>query len=314
MSEKKEVKTHSVKYNFVMNTILKMSSFLFPLITFPYVSRVLGLELNGKIAFASSYVSYFTMVAQLGIPTYGIRACAKIRDNKEKLSKTVQELLIINSCMVVFSYLALILTMFTIPKVIENRSLVMLSSVSVILTCIGMDWFYQATEQYDYITARNIIFKFISIGLMFAFVREPKDYIIYAGINVLGTVGSNILNFIRIRKYVSLSFVNNLDLRKHLKPILVFFLFTVSATIYTNLDSVMLGFLSTDKQVGLYAASIKMRNILYSLVTSIGTVLLPRASYLIQKKEYMRFEEIIRTSFQFIVAISVPLTIFFVMS
>ncbi len=307
-----KVKVHSVTYNYVMNTILKMSSFLFPLITFPYVSRVLGVDLNGKIAFSTSYVSYFTMIAQLGIPTYGIRACAKVRDNREKLSKTVQELLLINSFMVVFSYIGLLITAFTIPKVIDNRNLVMLSSISVILTCIGMDWFYQATEQYDYITARNIAFKFISIGLMFLLVHEPEDYIIYAGINVLGTVGSNILNFIRIRKYVSLKFVKGYDLHQHLKPILVFFLFTVSATIYTSLDSVMLGFMSTDKQVGLYAASIKMRNILYSLVTSIGTVLLPRASYLIQNKDFKKFEEIIKKSFQFIAALSIPLTIFFV--
>lgn len=308
------MKYHSVKYNFLMNTILKMSSFLFPLITFPYVSRVLGVELNGRIAFVSSYVSYFTMAAQLGIPTYGIRACAKIRDDKANLSKTVQELLLINSCIVIFSYLTLIITMFTVPKIMENQSLVILSSISVILSCIGMEWFYQATEQYDYITVRNISFKFISIGLMFLLVHEPADYIIYAGINVLGTVGSNILNFIRVRKYITLKLSRNLDFRQHLKPILIFFLFTVSATIYTSLDSVMLGFLSTDTQVGLYAASVKMRNILYSLVTSLGTVLLPRISYLIRNKQYTQFQNIIKISFQFIAVLSIPLTIFFVMN
>ena len=309
----KEIKIHSVKYNYVMNTILRMSSFLFPLITFPYVSRVLGVALNGRITFSSSYVRYFTMFAQLGIPTYGIRACAGVRNDRKAMSKVVQELLIINSIMVVLCYGALLITVFTIPKIIENRPLVLISSVSVILSCIGIEWFYQAIEQYDYITFRNIAFKFLSIVLMFLLVHKPQDYIIYAGINVLGTVGSNILNFFRIRRYISLKFVNDLDLRRHLRPIFVFFMFTVSATIYTSMDAVMLGFMSTDEQVGLYAAAIKMRNILYHLVTSIGTVLLPRASYLIQNNQREEFQKIIRTSFQFVAALAVPLTVFFVL-
>ena len=309
----KEFKIHSVKYNFVMNTILRMSSFLFPLITFPYVSRVLGVALNGKIAFSTSYVRYFTLFAQLGIPTYGIRACASVRNDRKAMSKLVQELLIINSIMVVLCYGALLITVFTIPKIIENRPLILISSVSVILSCIGIEWFYQAIEQYDYITFRNIAFKFLSVILMFLLVHKPQDYIIYAGINVLGTVGSNILNFIRVRKYVSLRFVTHLDLRQHLRPIFVFFMFTVSATVYTSMDAVMLGFMSSDEQVGLYAAAIKMRNILYHLVTSIGTVLLPRASYLIRNNKKTEYQNIIRTTIQFVAALAVPLTVYFVL-
>lgn len=311
MSDNK-ITIHSIKYNFVMNTILRMSSFIFPLITFPYVSRILGASLNGKISFASSYVNYFTMVAQLGIPTYGIRACAQVRDNKSDLSKTVQELFIINSITMVLSYAVLLCTVFLIPRVYRDHTVVLISSVTVILSCIGMEWFYQGIEQYDYITIRNIIFKFISIGLMFCFVHKPEDYVIYAGINVLGTVGSNALNFIRIRKFVFIRPIGNYDLKRHLRPIMVLFLFTVAATIYTSLDSVMLGFMSTDEEVGYYAAAIKMRNILYSLVTSLGTVLLPRASYLIKEKKFDEFGYLIKKSFQFIAVLSFPLTLFFV--
>ena len=307
------MKTHSVKYNFIMNTILKISSFIFPLITFPYVSRILGVELNGKISFATSLVQYFVMFAQLGIPVYGIRACAKVRDNREELSKTACELLIINTCMTVLSYAALIIAMFTVPKINENRGLMLISSATLVLSCLGMEWFYQAIEQYDYITVKSILFKLLSIGLMFFFVHEPKDYLIYAGISVFGTFGSNVLNFSRIRRYISLKPVRELYFKRHLKPVLVFFLFAVSTTIYTSLDSVMLGFLSTDHQVGLYAASIKVRNILFSLVTSIGTVLLPRASYMVQKKALGEYREIIRNSFQFVTVLAVPLTAFFVL-
>lgn len=306
------MKIHSVRYNYVMNTILKMSAFIFPLITFPYVSRVLGVALNGKISFASSYISYFVMVAQLGIPTYGVRICAQNRDNKERLSKIVHELFIINACMTIISYIVLLITVYSIPKLIQNRNLIIILSVTIMLSCLGMEWFYQAIEQYDYITFRNLMFKIISIALMFLFVHDTSDYMIYAGITVIGTVGSNILNFIRIRKYIFVVPFNDYKLYYHLKAILVLFMFTIGATIYTSLDSVMLGFLSTDTEIGYYSAAIKTRNILYSLVTSIGTVLLPRASYLIKSKQYDQFKNIIKKSVQFVVALAVPLTIFFV--
>ena len=92
-------KNMSIKLNFIMNVILTMSSFIFPLITFPYVSRILLPEGTGKVSFATSLISYFSMFAQLGIPTYGIRACAKVRDDKEELTRTTQELVIINFVM-----------------------------------------------------------------------------------------------------------------------------------------------------------------------------------------------------------------------
>ena len=92
-------KIHSVKYNFIMNFVLSASSFLFPLITFPYISRILGAEGNGTISFYSSIANYFLLVASLGIPTYGIRACARVRDDAEELAKTTKEILVINEVM-----------------------------------------------------------------------------------------------------------------------------------------------------------------------------------------------------------------------
>lgn len=99
-----KTKIQSIKFNYIMNSILTLSSIIFPLITFPYVSRILNPVGMGKISFATSVIIYFSMFAQLGIPTYGIRACAKVRDDKAKLSKVVQEIIIINlvMCLVVY--------------------------------------------------------------------------------------------------------------------------------------------------------------------------------------------------------------------
>ena len=150
-----------------MNIILTMSSFIFPVITFPYVSRILLPEGTGKVAFATSLISYFSMFAQLGIPTYGIRACAKVRDNRNELSKTVHELLIVNLGMCVISYVALFMALRYVPRLAEDKSLYVIMSFTIVLTSIGMEWLYKALEQYTYITCRSVIFKFIALIAMF---------------------------------------------------------------------------------------------------------------------------------------------------
>ena len=128
----------SLKLNFIMNVILTMSSFIFPLITFPYISRILLPQGMGKISFATSLISYFSMFAQLGIPTYGIRACSKVRDNKEALTRTAHELLIINLIMDAISYTVLSIAIFYIPKLYEDRLLYILISSTIILTPLAL--------------------------------------------------------------------------------------------------------------------------------------------------------------------------------
>ena len=133
------MKSKALKVNFVMNMILTMSSFIFPLITFPYVSRILLPVGTGKVSFATSFVSYFTMVSQLGIPTYGIRACAKVRDNKEELTRIAHELLFINLFMCVLSYVALGIALKYIPRLQSDRELYIIISFTILLNAIGMN-------------------------------------------------------------------------------------------------------------------------------------------------------------------------------
>ena len=143
-------KQKSLKLNFIMNALLTMSSFIFPLITFPYVSRVLGPTGTGQVNFATSLITYFSMFAQLGIPTYGIKVCAQVRDDHEKLTRTTQELLIINLVMTVISYVAFIIALFAVPKLASDKMLYVITSSTILLTTIGMEWLYKALEQYTY--------------------------------------------------------------------------------------------------------------------------------------------------------------------
>lgn len=306
-------KQKSLKFNFIMNAILTMSQFIFPLITFPYVSRILLPEGTGKVSFATSLIMYFSMFAQLGIPTYGIRACAKIRDNRKELTRTVQELLVINMVMNIVSYMTLFLALAFIPRLQADKPLYVIMSFTIILTSVGMEWLYKALEQYTYITIRSVIFKFIALIAMFLLIHEKSDYVIYGGITIFAASASNIFNLINVHKYIDLKPVGNYNFKRHFKPIGTFFAMACATTVYTNLDNVMLGFMTTDIDVGYYNAAVKIKNMLTSFVTSLGTVLLPRASYYVENGMIKEFKRITKKALSFVFLVTTPMLLYFIL-
>ena len=302
---------NTVKSNFIMNFILTASAFIFPLITFPYVSRILLPIGTGKVAFITSAISYFTMISMLGIPTYGIRACAQVRDNKLELSRIVHEIFFINLIMTILVYSIFFLCLFTVPQFRQEKDLYLICGSTMFFNLLGMEWLYKALEEYRYITIRSISFKFISVLLMFLLIHKQEDYIYYGAITVLAGVGSNIINFINVKRYIIIGFIGPYNFRRHLTPIFTFFILTIAATIYTNLDIVMLGFMKSSLDVGYYNSSVKIKNILTSLVTSLSTVLLPRISYYVEKNQKNKYMNLAAKAFQFTIIIALPLCIYF---
>lgn len=296
-----------------MNAILTMSQFIFPLITFPYVSRILLPEGTGKVSFATSVVSYFAMFAQLGIPTYGIRACAKIRDDREKLTKTVQELFIINLIMSLIAYAALFGAVVFVPRLQQDKELFLIVSLTILFNAIGMEWLYKALEQYTYITIRSIAFKFIALIATFVLIHQKSDYVIYGGISILAASVSNIFNFFHVHNYISLKPVGNYNFKRHFKAVAVFFAMSCATTIYTHLDTVMLGFMTSDADVGFYNAAVKIKSILVSIVTSLGVVLLPRASYYVEHNLMKEFYRITKKAINFVFLVATPMMIYFIL-
>lgn len=305
------MKIHSVKYNFIMNAILTVAGIIFPLITFPYISRVLLVEGSGKVAFATSVVTYFTMFAALGIPTYGVRACAIVRDHKEKLSKTVQELLIISGITTLITYAVFLIALFVIPEFAQERTLLLIVGLGIGLNTIGVQWLYNALEQYSYITVCSILFKLLGMVLMFLLVRDSSDYQIYGGVYVIASFGSYLLNFFRLRKFVTFRKTGTYQFKKHLKHILVFFAMSAGASIYLNLDVVMLRFLQDNTAVGYYNAGIKVKTVLVTCVTSLGTVLLPRLSYYIETADQKAFQLMVGKAFRFVFVTASAVTVYF---
>lgn len=296
-----------------MNVFLTMSSFIFPLITFPYVSRILLPSGMGKVSFATSLIAYFNMFAQLGIPTYGVRACAKVRDNRVELTRTTHELLFINLVMSMVSYIVLFIAIMFIPRLREERTLYVIVSATILLSTIGMEWLYKALEQYKYITVRSIFFKIVALVAMFLLIHQEKDYVIYGGISILAASASNILNLFNAKKYIYWKPTGKYNLSRHYKAIAIFFFMSCATTVYTNLDTVMLGFIVTDADVGYYNAAVKIKMILISIVASLGTVLLPRASYYIEHNLINKFYRINEKAISFVFLVASPLMIYFIL-
>ncbi len=170
------------------------------MITFPYISRVLEPDGVGKVNLALSIVGYFVMISQVGIPVYGIKEIAKVRDNKEKLGKIFSELFIINLIMMAIS-LSIYLTLFLFVEKIQNdKILFMVVGINIILNLFSIDWFYSGIEEYKYITIRSLVVRVLSIFLLFIFVKEKQDYIYYAALSVLSIGGANLANIIGLKK------------------------------------------------------------------------------------------------------------------
>ena len=301
----------SIKFNFIMNFILTVSNFLFPLIIFPYVSRVLLPEGTGKVAFALSIVSYFTLFASFGVATYGIRAIAQVRDDKDRLSKTMHELLFINIISMIIVYIALVIAISVVPKFAMEKELFWVTSLFVLFTIIGIEWLYKGLEKYQYITIRTIVFKIASLFLVFLFVKEKSDYIIFAFISIFAIVGSGVLNLINSRKLINYTLYSEYEFKKHLKPMFVLFLTSMAIAIYTSLDEGLLGLLSSPEQVGYYNAAVRIKGILFTLITSLGVVLLPRLSYYVENHMETEFHEALAKSTNFIIVIAASVVIFF---
>ena len=279
----------------------------FPLITFPYASRILFAEGIGKVSFAQGIASYFILLAGLGLSLYGIRAVAKVRDNKVELSRLVQELLLISVTSTIIMFIAFVFFTYTSQQLYDERKLYLVLSISVLLGNIGVEWFYQGTEQYKYITIRDIFFKLISLILLFLLVREEKDYIYYAFVLILASSGSALLNFYNLRNYIFFKItLKEINLKRHIKPLLLTFGFSVGTSIYINLDTVLLGYLTSNREVGLYAASLRITKIVVVMVTTLGYVLIPRISYYIENKNFEEFRRVAKISANFTLLLGLP--------
>ena len=303
----------SLKLNAFFNVVRNVLRLIFPLITFPYVSRVLMPEGIGKVNFANSIVMYFYTIASLGIGSYGIREAAKIRNDRLSRAKFTKEMLSINMVSTLVSYILLAASLVFVKKFESYRILIIVNSSSIILNTIGFEWLYSALEEYGYITLRSIIFQIISLALTFILVRNSDDVVNYALVSVISNVGSNVCNLIHARRYLDLKTKVKLEIKKHLKPIFLLFLSSIAITVFSILDTSMVGFIKDDVEVGYYTSASKIIRMIRDLFPAISTVMFARVSYYVGTKETQKIKEVTGQIFNLFYALSIPICMGFIL-
>lgn len=295
-----------INSNTIYNTIKSACGIIYPLIAFPYVSRVLLTDNLGKVNFGSSIISYFSLIASLGVTTYAIRECSKVRDDKEKLGKTAGQILSINLVSTAIAYVALIMVLIFAKPLESYRVLICIQSSAILFATLGADWLNTAMEDFKFITIRTVSMQIISLILMILFVKNPEDYIIFALISVVASSGANIVNVFYRRKYCKTRISWDMDLKRHLPPIMLLFSMILTQTIYVNSDMTILGLIKGDHQVGLYSTSVKIYNLVNTMVASIAWVVMPQLSAFFDRKDYGEINKLLKYSMNFILVLGIP--------
>ena len=297
----------SIFRNSLYNMMYKGLNVIFPLVTITYVSHILFAEGIGKVAYAQNVVQYFVIMASLGIPNYGIREVAKVRDKQEEKNIIFSELFLING---VSTVLFLMLYLFTIQTVSRFKGEDYLLHLSVGLTLvfnfINVDWFYQGIERYRYIAIRSFFVKFFVLGLTFMLVRKSGDIVKYAILNCLSVGANNICNILFLRKTGVKFRVKNTNMTRHLKTVFVMFASVVSIELYTLLDTTMIGIMCEPQSVGYYSNAVKLVKILITFITALAGVLLPRLSYHHIRGEEEKCSALVSKVFQIMCFLYIP--------
>ncbi|WP_304682049.1 flippase [Lactobacillus taiwanensis] len=303
----------SLGVNALLNGFRSALNLIFPLITFPYVSRVLSVDGMGIYNFSNTYVNYFVLIAGLGVATYAVREGAKYRDNKELISKFASQIFTINIISTLVAYFLLIGSLLIFSNLRNYVTCILVFGLQLFFTTIGTEWLYTIYEEYQYITVRSIIFKIISIILLFILVHSPNDYLWYAAITVFASVGSNILNYIHAKSFCHIKLVRDTNWKYHLKPILIIFASSVAITLYVSSDTTILGLLKNDYAVGIYGVAVKIYTIVSGLISGLLVVTIPRLAMLIGKRRVKEYNHVLQEVINSVSILGLPAAVGVVM-
>lgn len=277
---KKDIGIKSEFFVNVLAYILKTTlGALLPLLMYKHASKVLGVNAIGMTEYAKSIIRYFALIASAGISTFAIREGALIRNDRNKLEGFVSRIYGINILTMTAAYFLLILYCFFSEQNGQNKELIAIYSLSMLLTTIGLEWVYNIYEKFVYMTIRSIAFNFIAYLGMLLFVRSERDVNIYMIIVVFASYGCNILNRCLMSKLVTVRVRIDKECLLYVKSICLLFFNSIATTIYVSVDSTMIGYISGVYRLGLYSASISVYNGLKRILSAIISVLLPYLSH-----------------------------------
>ena len=298
----------SLVKNSIYNTLYKLMNILFPLVISMYIARVLKAESIGMVAAAQNNVKYFTTLAALGIPTYGVKLIAQYELKSKESSKAFCELFIINGVLSIATTLAFVIMLIVVPYFSEKRLLYSIVGLAVIFNILNVDWFFQGIQEYDYIAIRSFIVKIVLLICIVLFVKNEKDLYVYAALSTIASVGNYLFNIFRLREYIVFTF-KDLEFSEHLRHILVLFASCIAVEIYVLADTTMLDIMCDSTTVGYYAMSTRIIMLVRSLTVAISAVFLPQMSYLYYSGKKSDFLQLVNKGIHILGTISAPIAL-----
>lgn len=271
---------NGVKKNLIYNLLYNFVKITFQVVSFSYVSRILGAEALGQVNFSVAFVDFFLLLScYFGVSVYAIREGIKLREQREELSQFASSVFLINLCTTIISCVVLYLFILFNNALRPYSSLLMIYSLTVSVSFLGIDWIHNIFESFKYIAIRNIILYIMAFGMLFLLVKDEKDSAAYIFVLTFIAIGHVVVNLFTIPKYVDIRIGLGVSgFTKHFKPIMVIFISSIASSIYLNSDIVMLGFMKGDVSVGLYSTGVKIYRILLHLIEAVNVVAFPRIS------------------------------------
>lgn len=297
-----------IKRNILYTSVLTTSNYVFPLLVFPYVARVLGVTNIGLCNFVDNIINYFILFSMMGINIMGNREIASEKHDKISLSHTFSSLFTLNAITTTIALAFLIGAIYAIPTLRENKELMWFGAVKLISNFMLIEWFYKGMEEFRYITIRTILVKSLYVISIFLLVKTETDYNIYYLLTVLMVSVNALINTTHSRKYVNFSF-RNIHLSHILKPFLLLGVYMLVTSFCTTFNVVFLGFVTDDTQVGYYTTATKLYSILLAFFTGVTSVMLPRMSNLVSEGKYEEFKTHLSTTTSLLFSFSIPIII-----
>lgn len=298
----------TIKKNFTYNLILTVSGYVFTFITFPYVSRVLGVENIGAVNFVDSIINYFILLSMMGVSIIGIREVAIYKNQKEELQNTFRDIFFTNGVITIICIFLLLSIMFMIPKFNSYKLLLTIGIIKLFFNFTLVEWFFTGIENFKFVTIRSIIIKFLYVISVLILVKRQEDIYLYYGLTSGMVVLNAIMNWSYLLKIINLKF-KGINLKKYTKSIFTLGAYMILTSFYTNFNIIYLGFIFGDKEVGYYTTASKLYSILLSVFTAFTGVMLPRMSTLISENKFDELKETINKSYSLLFLFCFPLLI-----
>lgn len=299
----------SLKRNFAYNLVLTLSGYLFTFITFPYISRVLGVENIGTVNFVDSIINYFVLFSMLGVGTLGIREVAKYKDNKDDLEKSFRDIFLLNLFFTIIAILVLIILIFFVPKLQTHSQILYIGIIKLMFNFCLIEWFFTGTENFKFIALRSTIIKLFYVALVFLFVKEKEDFKIYYFLTCIVVAINAIFNWSYLLRIIKFK-VKGFDHKRYVKSITVIGSYMILTSMYVHFNTTYLGFVWGEKEVGYYTTATKIYLLLLSVFTAFTGIMLPRMTALIIDGKLKEFQENITKSFNFLILFSFPIISF----